>query len=153
MPAEIERKFLISDDSWQDGSAGVRIAQGYLCADVERTVRVRVAGEAGWLTIKGLSVGIRRAEFEYGIPPEEARELLALCLPGVIDKTRYRIPHESHVWEVDVFHGENQGLVIAEVELADESISPALPPWVGAEVSSDSRYFNSQLAARPYQSW
>jgi adenylate cyclase len=153
MPAEIERKFLISGDAWQNGSAGVRIAQGYLCADAERTVRVRVAGEAGWLTIKGLSVGIRRAEFEYGIPLEEARELLALCLPGVIDKTRYRIPYGNHVWEVDVFHGENQGLVVAEVELTDEAISPALPPWVGAEVSSDSRYFNSQLAARPYQSW
>jgi len=153
MPAEIERKFLVLDDSWQDGSAGVRIAQGYLCSDIHRTVRVRIAGETGFLTIKGPTAGIRRAEFEYEIPPDEARDLLGLCLPGVLDKTRHRISHSGHVWEVDVFHGENEGLVIAEVELADESVSPELPGWVGAEVSSEPRYFNSQLAARPFRCW
>jgi CYTH domain-containing protein len=153
MAEEIERKFLVRDESWQDGSPGVRIAQGYLCADRHRTVRVRIAGETGFLTIKGPTEGIRRAEFEYEIPAEEAWSLLALCLPGVIDKTRYRIHYGAHVWEVDVFHGDNAGLVVAEVELADESISPELPNWLGAEVSSDPRYFNSQLAVMPYKRW
>ena len=134
MPAEIERKFLVADDSWRDGTPGVRIAQGYLSHDPERTVRVRIGGEKAWLTIKGRTHGITRAEFEYEIPPDEARSLLGLCLPSVIDKTRHEISHAGHLWEVDVFHGENAGLVIAEVELADESISPELPPWVGAEV-------------------
>ena len=153
MPAEIERKFLVADGSWQDGSPGVRIAQGYLSQDADRTVRIRTAGDDAWLTIKGRTCGISRAEFEYAIPLAEAKELLAICLPSVIDKTRHRVSHGGHVWEIDVFHGENEGLVIAEVELADESISPELPPWVGAEVSADSRYFNSCLAASPFRAW
>jgi CYTH domain-containing protein len=153
MPSEIERKFLVLDGSWRDGSAGVGIAQGYLSRDGQRTVRVRIAGDSGFLTIKGPTEGISRAEFEYEIPVEDARELLGLCVPGVIDKTRYRIPYQGRVWEVDVFHGDNEGLVIAEVELEDESISPDLPPWVGVEVSSELRYFNSQLAARPFRTW
>ena len=153
MPSEIERKFLVTDDSWRDGTPGVRIAQGYLSHDPERTVRVRIGGEKAWLTIKGRTHGITRAEFEYEIPPDEARSLLGLCLPSVIDKTRHEISHAGHLWEVDVFHGENAGLLIAEVELADESISPELPPWVGDEVSADVRYFNSCLAVLPYAKW
>ncbi len=153
MPSEIERKFLIMNDSWHDGSSGVRISQGYLSQDPDRTVRVRLAGENAWLTIKGRTEGITRAEFEYGIPENDARKLLEMCLPSVIDKTRHRICHGGHVWEIDVFHGENAGLVIAEVELADESISPDLPPWVGEEVSLDARYFNACLATQPFSKW
>ena len=153
MPSEIERKFLVTDDSWRDGTPGVRIAQGYLSQDPERTVRVRIGGEKAWLTIKGRTHGITRAEFEYEIPLADARALLELCLPSVIDKTRHEISHAGHLWEVDVFHGEIAGLVIAEVELADESISPELPPWVGAEVSAEVRYFNACLAVLPYAKW
>jgi adenylate cyclase len=153
MPSEIERKFLLADESWRDGSPGVRIAQGYLSQDPDRTVRVRIAGENAWLTIKGRSEGITRAEFEYEIPLDEAKALLELCLPSVIDKTRHRIQFGGHEWEIDVFHGENAGLVVAEVELADESISPAMPLWIGAEVSLDARYFNSCLAVTPYAKW
>ena len=153
MALEIERKFLVAKDSWQDGSPGLRIAQGYLSLDPDRTVRVRIAGGTSWLTIKGRSEGITRPEFEYKIPLEDAKELLGQCLPSVIDKTRHRVPYGGHIWEVDVFHGDNEGLVLAEVELADESVSPDLPPWVGAEVSSDARYFNACLAAFPYKKW
>lgn len=153
MGAEIERKFRVVSDTWRDGTPGVRIAQGYLTQDPDRTVRVRVAGEKGYLTIKGRSKGISRAEFEYEIPVMEAQELLLLCLPSVIDKTRHRVPHGGHVWEVDVFHGENTGLIIAEVELENETISPEIPAWVGEDVSADTRYFNSCLARDPFTKW
>jgi len=153
VPAEIERKFLVADDSWRDGSPGVRIAQGYLSQDPDRTVRVRLAGENAWITIKGRTQGITRAEFEYAIPTEEARELLGLCLPSVIDKTRHEVRHGGHVWEVDVFHGENDGLIVAEVELSGEDETPDMPAWVGAEVSDDARYFNSHLASHPFACW
>lgn len=150
MASEIERKFLVSDDAWNDGSTGVRIAQGYLSLDPERSVRVRLAGENAWITVKGRTQGLTRAEFEYPIPPADARDLLDICLPSVIDKTRHRIHFGGHLWEIDVFHGANEGLVIAEVELDDESASPELPPWLGAEVSSDFRYFNASLAVSPF---
>lgn len=150
MGTEIERKFLVSDDSWRGADAGTRMSQGYLTQDPDRTVRVRVAGGRAWLTIKGRGEGIRRAEYEYEIPVSDARELLALCLPTVIDKTRHRVEFEGHLWEIDVFHGDNAGLVLAEVELAHESVDPPLPPWAGDEVSHDSRYFNSSLARRPF---
>jgi len=153
MAAEIERKFLVADESWRDGTRGVRIAQGYLSQDPDRTVRVRIAGGNALLTIKGRTEGMTRAEFEYAIPIDDARALLEICLPSVIDKTRHEISYAGHLWEIDVFHGENDGLVIAEVELADESISPELPAWVGAEVSSEARYFNSCLAVLPYAKW
>jgi adenylate cyclase len=151
--AEIERKFLVIGDSWNDGSTGVRFTQGYLSLDPDRSVRVRLAGDEAWLTIKGRTECITRAEFEYPIPPRDARELLEMCLPSLIDKTRHRIPFGGHVWEVDVFHGANVGLVMAEVELEDESVNPDLPPWVGAEVSSDLRYYNASLATRPFGAW
>ena len=150
MATEIERKFLVSDASWNDGSPGRRMAQGYLSMDPDRTVRVRLAGHEAWITVKGRARGITRAEFEYAIPVEDARAMLELCLPTVIEKTRHRIDYEGHVWEIDVFHGVNEGLVVAEVELADESVSPALPPWIGREVSADSRFFNSSLAQIPF---
>jgi adenylate cyclase len=153
MASEIERKFLVSGDSWRDGSPGVRMAQGYLSLDPDRTVRVRLAGENAWLTVKGRTRGITRAEFEYAIPAADARDLLAMCQPSVIDKTRHRVEFGGHVWEVDEFHGANEGLVMAEVELEDASASPEPPPWAGAEVSMDVRYFNANLATFPYGSW
>lgn len=151
MATEIERKFLVTGDGWKSASDGTRIAQGYLSIDADRTVRVRLAGNEAWLTIKGRTEGISRAEFEYPIPPDEARELLKLCLPSVIDKTRHRVPFGGHVWEVDVFHGDNGGLILAEVELADESVNPELPAWAGAEVSDDPRYYNSSLSKLPFR--
>lgn len=153
MPVEIERKFLVINDSWREGAQGIRIAQGYLTQDPARTVRVRIAGDEGFLTIKGKSEGISRVEYEYSIPFQEAKALLDLCLPSVIDKTRYKIPYAGHLWEVDEFHGANQGLVIAEVELTDDSIHPDLPPWVGDDVSAENRYFNACLAVFPYSQW
>lgn len=153
MAAEIERKFRVANDTWRDGTCGVRIAQGYLSLDPDRTVRVRLAGENAWLTIKGRTQGITRAEFEYAIPLDDARALLELCLPAVIDKTRHEVYSGGYFWEIDVFHGDNEGLVIAEVELTDESITPELPPWAGAEVSADARYFNSCLATAPFKEW
>jgi CYTH domain-containing protein len=116
-------------------------------------VRVRLAGENAWLTVKGRTEGITRAEFEYPIPVDDARALLAICLPSVIDKTRHRIGFGGHLWEIDVFHGTNEGLVMAEVELDDESAAPALPLWAGEEVSDDFRYYNTSLASRPFGLW
>lgn len=153
MGLEIERKFLVADDSWRDDSPGRRIAQGYLSMDPDRTVRVRLSGEEAWLTIKGRGEGIRRAEFEYPLPPEDAALLLDMCLPSVIDKTRYRIEHAGHIWEVDVFHGANDGLVLAEVELESEDECVELPPWIGEEVSEDTRFFNASLARCPFSSF
>lgn len=154
MAVEIERKYLISGDGWRaESPVGVRMAQGYLSREAGRTVRVRVAGDRAWLTIKGATAGISRTEFEYEIPVEEGRQLLEMCEPSVIDKTRFLVPHGNHVWEVDVFHGENAGLIVAEVELRDESECPELPGWVGREVSDDRRYANSCLSRFPFSSW
>lgn len=151
MALEIERKFLVTGDDWRHQAEGVRMAQGYLSVDAGRTVRVRLAGNEAWVTIKGPTQGITRAEFEYPIPTDDAHGLLGLCLPAVIDKTRHRVAFGAHVWEIDVFHGANEGLILAEVELADESVAPELPPWVGVEVSGDPRYCNSSLSSRPFQ--
>lgn len=154
MATEIERKFLLADDSWNHGNpVGVRMAQGYLSRETGRTVRVRVAGEQAWLTIKGAAEGIVRAEFEYEIPVEEGKALLEICEKPVIDKTRYCISYGQHVWEVDVFHAENTGLTVAEVELQDASECPEMPPWIGEEVSDDRRYANSSLSRVPFSQW
>lgn len=154
MAKEIERKFLLGNDSWRPGAGGTLFRQGYLSTDPERTVRVRLEGERGVLTIKGLSRGISRAEFEYPIPAAEAAELLdTLCLQPLIEKTRYRVEHAGHLWEIDEFAGDNAGLVLAEVELASEDEALELPPWVGAEVSTDPRYFNANLVRHPFRSW
>jgi adenylate cyclase len=153
MATEIERKFLVRGAGWRVGE-GTRFRQGYLSSDPERTVRVRRAGHEAWLTIKGKTSGIARAEYEYAIPPEDAEELLdRLCQRPLIDKTRYRVPHGAHTWEVDEFHDENEGLVLAEVELTDAAEEVALPDWVGEEVSHDPRYFNANLARHPFRRW
>lgn len=148
---EIERKYLVTGDAWNDGSPGERMVQGYLSLDPDRSVRVRLAGEKAWITVKGRTHGISRAEFEYPVPPDDARGLLEMCLPSLIDKTRHRIQYAGHLWEVDVFHGDNEGLVLAEVELEDAAIIPPLPPWAGDEVSADTRYSNISLATRPFR--
>ncbi len=153
MATEIERKFLLRDTGFLQGLPGERICQGYLSDAVDATVRVRLVGNQGFLTIKGRSHGISRSEFEYPIPATDAEQLLAMCGASRIDKTRYRIPHGGHLWEVDVFSGANEGLVVAEIELASEEEVFARPDWLGEEVSHDSRYFNSQLSRQPFSGW
>ncbi|HEY5672331.1 MAG TPA: CYTH domain-containing protein [Malonomonas sp.] len=154
MATEIERKFLVKNDSWRAGAVGIAFRQGYLCAEPERTVRVRLEGGLGKLTVKGKSVGISRAEYDYVIPADDAIEMLdRLCLRPLIEKTRYRIEHAGQVWDVDVFHSENSGLILAEIELESVDSLFALPDWVGAEVSADPRYFNSNLVKRPFSGW
>lgn len=153
MPLEIERKFLVTSDAWRDGAPGVRMAQGYLARESGRTIRVRIAGQKGFLTIKGPVTGISRAEFEYEIPVGEARELLEMCPRPWIDKIRHERWHAGHCWEVDEFLGDNAGLVVAEIELDDAAAEFGLPEWIGREVSDDARYFNSRLAVTPWREW
>lgn len=152
MAIEIERKFLVMGNAWRTGS-GTRICQGYLNRDKARTVRVRIAGDQAFLTVKGANQGNTRAEFEYAIPVADAEQLLALCDGPTIDKVRRKIAHGNHVWEVDEFLGQNAGLVVAEIELASEDAVFTKPLWVGREVSDDARYFNSQLSIHPYCNW
>lgn len=155
MSLEIEKKFLISGDFKSEAVKAVRITQGYLCSVPERTVRVRVKGDRGYITVKGAGSrsGASRFEWEKEIPVEEARELLELCEPGVIDKTRYLVPKGKHTFEVDEFYGDNDGLTVAEVELGAEDEPFERPNWLGAEVTGDSRYYNSSLARNPYRNW
>ena len=154
MGTEIERKFRVRDDCWREGVRGVYYRQGYLQAERERTVRVRLAGNTGWLTIKGETRGVTRSEFEYPIPPEDAAALLdELCDRPQIEKYRYRVEHDGHVWEIDEFLGDNAGLVIAEVELASADERFSRPPWLGEEVSDDPRYFNANLVRHPWRDW
>ncbi len=154
MAKEIERKFLLKNDAWRGQDNGKRYRQGYLSTVKERTVRVRTAGDKGFLTIKGITVGASRPEYEYEIPLKDANEMLdQLCERSLIEKTRYRISHAGLVWEVDEFEGDNRGLVTAEVELKDEHQSVTLPDWVGEEVTGDPRYFNANLVAKPFTQW
>ena len=160
MAIEIERKFLVRHDGWRaDAGPGVRLRQGYLSrvtgADAARSsVRVRTDGVRAFLNIKGATLGIRRQEFEYAIPPADAEAMLAtLCLGAVVDKTRFEVPLGGHVWEIDVFAGDNAGLVVAEIELQDEAEDFLRPDWLGDEVSDDARYYNVCLAERPFRNW
>lgn len=155
MAQEIERKFLVSGEFRHLVKEKLRLTQGYLCSVPERTVRVRVVGDLGYITIKGPTSagGASRYEWEKEIPAEEARELLLLCEPGIIDKTRHLVEVGNHTYEVDEFYGDNEGLVIAEVELSSEDESFEKPRWIGEEVTGDRRYYNSMLAKHPYKSW
>jgi CYTH domain-containing protein len=153
MGVEIERKFLVRDTGILDEVDGVAYRQGYLSTDPDRTVRIRRAGAHGYVTIKGRSHGTTRAEFEYEIPPADADDMLLLCVTPVIDKVRYRIEHAGRIWEVDVFDGANEGLVVAEVELPSEEAQIDLPHWIGEEVTNDPRYFNANLVAHPFRDW
>ncbi len=153
MGMEIERKFLLGNDDWRPLGIPVHYAQGYLVADGERTVRVRVAGTKAFLTIKGKSQGFSRKEFEYEIPVDEALEMLRLCAIPVIEKYRTKVLFEGKIWEIDEFEGENKGLIMAEIELKSEDETFALPSWIGKEVTGDIRYFNSSLAQNPFKNW
>jgi CYTH domain-containing protein len=153
MPLEIERKFLPASDDWRDGALGTLYRQGYLCRDVLRTVRVRRAGDHAYLTVKGTRQGITRDEFEYEIPVEDAEALFGLCLPPLIEKTRYERHYEGFLWQIDEFHGLNEGLTVAEIELPAEETPFAKPPWIGPEVTHEPRYFNSRLAEHPFCEW
>ncbi len=154
MGTEIERKFLLRNDSWKAGAKGKLYRQGYLSTAVERNVRVRIIGERGYLTVKGRASGLTRLEFEYQIPLADAERMLdRLCLEPVIEKTRFEIEHRNLLWEIDEFAGVNSGLVVAEVELEEETQEIEFPPWVGREVSDDPRYLNSNLVKKPYTTW
>jgi len=155
MPVEIERKFLVRGDHWRDQvESHAHIMQGYLSQEPSLTVRVRVKGDKAFLTIKGGSRGLSRSEYEYPIPVHEAEEMLNnLTVLPPIDKVRHHLRVGDHVWEVDVFAGENAGLVVAEVELSAEDESFVLPDWAGEEVSEDPRYLNVNLAKYPYHHW
>ena len=152
MAIEIERKFLVVGEAWRAAPA-LYFCQGYLNRSKERTVRVRVAGELGYLTIKGATTGASRAEFEYEIPLADAKQMLGLCDGPLIEKYRRKISHEGMLWEVDEFLGENQGLVVAEIELESEAQAFTKPDWVGVEVTADARYYNSNLSVQPFSSW
>lgn len=154
MAKEIERKFLTASEDWKENiTRAITIKQGYLNSEPSRTVRIRIAGEQGFLTIKGRSTGYTRAEFEYEIPLTDALEMIGLCEQPVIEKTRYLVTEHGKTWEVDVFTGANEGLTVAEIELESESEEFILPTWVGEEVSADPRYFNSSLIRNPFGSW
>lgn len=155
MATEIERKFLVKGDFLPYVSAAQRIVQGYICTQPGRTVRIRIRGEEGFLTIKGASddKGLSRYEFEQSIPLADAEELLKLCEPGAIDKVRHLVPAGKHTWEVDVFRGANDGLILAEIELESEDEPFDKPDWLGEEVSGDRRYYNSMLTQFPYTEW
>jgi len=155
MNREIERKFLVKGDFRPFVSKETRITQGYLSSVPERTVRVRVKGEKGFLTIKGIGneSGASRYEWEREIPVAEAQELMAICEPGVIDKTRYLVKVGDHTYEVDEFYGENEGLIVAEVELSSEDEQFEKPEWLGEEVTGYTQYYNSMLMKNPFKKW
>jgi CYTH domain-containing protein len=153
---EIERKYLVRDLSVVDGLAGERMTQGYLSIDPRRTVRVRTSGSRAFLTVKGITSesGASRPEFEYEIPGQDGTEMLGgLAVGPLIDKTRYRVPANGLVWEIDVFAGDNAGLVVAEIELPSETTAVDLPWWIGDEVTGDARYLNVNLVGYPYKMW
>jgi CYTH domain-containing protein len=152
MGTEIERKFLVTGDSWKSADS-TYYCQGYLNRDRERTVRVRIAGEKGILTIKGISTGASRQEFEYEVPLVDAKEMLELCEKPPIEKYRRVVQHAGMAWEVDEFLGDNEGLIVAEIELESETQSFEMPDWIGEEVTSDPRYFNSRLSINPFCNW
>ena len=156
MALEIERKFLVLDDSYKhEAFSSSHIQQGYICSDRGRTVRIRIRDEHAFITIKGPSLdgGLSRYEFEQEIPMDDARKLMTLCEPGVIDKTRWLVRSGEHTFEVDEFHGDNAPLVMAEVELKTRSEEPKMPHFIGKEVTGDRRYYNSQLRRHPYSQW
>ncbi len=154
MGREIERKFLVRRALWTPAGAGTPTRQGYLSSQKERVVRVRIAGDRAFLTGKGAAVGLTRAEFEYAIPVADAAAMLdALCERPLVEKDRHVEVHAGKRWEIDVFHGENEGLVLAELELASEDEVFAAPAWVGEEVSHDPRYANANLARQPFSRW
>ena len=153
MATEIERKFLVDKNLWKPMVVGKKIAQGYLQHDANKVVRVRIKGNQGFLTVKGKNNGISRLEFEYEIPIADAEEMLLLCDSGVVEKTRFEVAYKGFIWEIDNFEGENDGLLLAEVEMESVDDQPELPQWILEEVSSDKKYFNSHLSQFPFNTW
>lgn len=154
MAIEIEKKFLVRNDTWRVQATGVVYRQGYICISTQHTVRVRIAGENGYLTVKGGNVDGGRQEFEYQIPVADAEAMLAtLCAKPLIEKKRYKIVYRDFTWEVDEFFGDNEGLVFAEIELEYRGQAFEQPDWIGTEVTGDSRYYNASLVTYPYSSW
>ena len=155
MATEIERKFLLRDDSWRaDADVGTVMRQGYLIGAQRASVRVRISGGRAHLNIKSATLGVERQEYEYAIPLADAEELLdTLCERPLIEKTRYHVRHGEHTWEIDVFSGDNAGLVVAEIELGSADEAFERPPWLGEEVSHDKRYYNVCLVTHPYKDW
>lgn len=158
MGIEIERKFLVNHALWQltqiEVSQGELYKQGYMSTDPKRTIRVRRTEQTAYLTIKGQATGASRAEFEYEIPVDEAEEILAtICIRPIIEKRRYKLPVAGHTWEVDVFYGENEGLIVAEIELQSEDEAFEMPAWVTTEVTADGRYTNASLVTHPFKQW
>jgi len=154
MGKEIERKFLVDSDEFKKGTEGVYIHQGFLNTDKNRVVRVRIYGDNAYLTVKGITKGATRTEFEYGIPGEDAETMLSeLCEKPTVEKHRYRVEYGGHVWEVDEFHAENEGLIVAEIELTKEDEKFEKPSWAGEEVTDDPRYFNANLVKNPFKNW
>jgi len=155
MNIEIERKFLVNKEYWQDVTkpVGLLVRQGYLIAEPEKTIRVRMVGQQGFLTIKGASTGASRSEFEYDIPFDDAIELFDTFCVATLSKVRYNIIYREKLWEVDEFLDENAGLIVAEIELVNEEETFELPQWTGEEVTGDNRYYNSNLALHPFKQW
>lgn len=153
MGIEIERKFLVNGEAWRSLGESTLLTQGYLVGSDQATVRVRIAGENSYLTVKGKVKNLVRQEFEYGIPLTDAQAMLKLCFPRIVAKTRYKIWINDLIWEVDEFLEANQGLVLAEVELLSPDQPISLPGWIAEEVSNDPKYFNSYLAKHPYTTW
>ena len=154
MGIEIERKFLVVSDDWKNQVTGNTIRQGYLATGQDRVVRIRVVNNEAFITIKSSKDGLVRNEWEYSIPPDDAKTMLEkLCIQPIIEKVRYRIPHEGMMWDLDVFSGENDGLLIAEIELESENQPFAMPAWAGKEVTAIARYHNNNLAQYPWRLW
>jgi len=155
MAIEIERKFLVDFEKWSkiEKNQGIIIKQGYIVVDSDKTIRIRTKNDYAFITIKGKSVNSTRLEYEYEIPLKEANEILSLFSLGGISKTRYEVFNKDKLWEIDVFHDENDGLIIAEIELSHESEEFELPDWITDEVTKDQRYYNSYLASNPYKNW
>jgi CYTH domain-containing protein len=155
MPKEIERKFLINHEKWKTLKKpnGEYYRQGYILTDPSKTIRVRITNSAAFLTIKGASVGATRLEYEYPIPESEASELLENFAVSELSKTRYKIKHGNHIWEVDVFSGENEGLLVAEIELSGEEESFDIPEWISVEVTGEAKFYNSSLTLNPFKNW
>jgi adenylate cyclase len=155
MGVEIERKFLVDKDKWQQviKPTGTHYRQGYLLDDAKRTIRVRITDKQGFLTIKGITTGITRKEYEYKIPVEEGTEMLDAFAESEVEKIRYKITFEGKLWEIDEFYGDNEGLLMAEIELQHEDEAFIKPEWITIEVSDDGRYYNSNLSKNPFKNW
>ena len=150
---EIERKYLVTNNNYKSGTP-IRISQGYICSEENRVVRVRIKGDKAYLTIKNATIGFARNEYEYEIPVADAKAILHnTCQQPIIDKTRYILEHKGFIWEIDEFHGDNEGLVVAEIELENKNQQFELPDFIGEEVTDDARYYNACLFKNPYKNW